>query len=148
MGLRKNKLREKTKISRNIRGNFQALFELIFKIFDGFDEKVRRPSNSKKAQIEGILQSFEELSESQKILLKENGEVWDSEAVLYFRNCKFDREIKSHFKSQIDQLGNLEEQITNLKKKVEKMSDLMEEMINHEFYKRKYLESESNLSTK
>ena len=40
MGLRKAKLREQTRVSRDIRGRFKTLFELIFKIFDGFDEKV------------------------------------------------------------------------------------------------------------
>ena len=40
MGLKKNKLREKTKVSKDIRGKFKILFNSICKIFDGFDEKV------------------------------------------------------------------------------------------------------------
>ena len=40
MGLRKTKIQQHTKVSRDIRGNFKILFNLIFKVFDGFDEKV------------------------------------------------------------------------------------------------------------
>jgi hypothetical protein len=39
-GLRKTKIQEHTRVSRDIRGNFKVLFNLIFKVFDGFDEKV------------------------------------------------------------------------------------------------------------
>ena len=40
MALRQTKLDQKIKVGRDIKSHFRKLFDLVFKIFDGFDEKV------------------------------------------------------------------------------------------------------------
>lgn len=39
-GIPRSKLEQQTKVSKNLRGKFKSLFDLIYKVFEGFDEKV------------------------------------------------------------------------------------------------------------
>jgi hypothetical protein len=101
-----------------------------------------------KAQIEHILESFEEVSNSQNTLLMENQKIWESEGVAYFRHADFSKEMETHFLSQNAQVENLQKETEHFGQKVTKLSVVMESLIKHEYYKKKYLESESNLSKK
>jgi hypothetical protein len=92
------------------------------------------------------LQTFEDLSETQKTFLLNNDKIWNSEAVNYFKNNEFSKEMTNHFNGQNKQVHLLKEELKELGQKVTKLTIVMESLIKHEYYKKKYLESESNLS--
>lgn len=52
----------------------------------------------------------------------------------------------NHFNDQNSQILGLKKEVEVFGQRLTKLSMVMESLIKHEFYKKKYLESESNLS--
>ena len=92
------------------------------------------------------MQSFEDLSKTQKSLLSENQKIWESNAVGYFRDSGLDRKMKAHFEAQASQVAKLEQNVQALADRISKTIDELGKVIDNEYFKKKYLESESNLS--
>ena len=99
-----------------------------------------------KAQLEHILENFENISRSQENYLSRNQKIWESKAVNYFKHSNLEREMGNHFNDQNSQILGLKNEVEVFGQRLTKLSMVMESLIKHEFYKKKYLESESNLS--
>ena len=64
----------------------------------------------------------------------------------YFRRADFEKQMQGHFEGQNRQVRGLKTEVEQFGQRLAKLTIVIESLVKHEFYKKKYLECETNLS--
>ena len=95
-----------------------------------------------------IYQQLEELLSGLEQIDNKNRLHWESQAVQYFSQLGLERDLQGYFKKQDLAIEILTTNCQKLDGHVQNVAGRVEDLIDNEFYKKRLLRSESNLSRK